>query len=229
MKDFTDLIKYFYTHFVLRDFLSKILPGFILINTLYNIHFHYSNYLITLIEKQSFMSWLFIIGFAWIIGFAIQRIGLILGSIPIIGIVGIIEDIESNEFDNDQLDKNYKIQFGFEKITYELQKIEEKENKIPMNEWYESQRLVLERLDVIMEATGNTAIALMISIVYFTVEILLYKELYMVWEYLPIGILIFIIIIFLINANRDSCRRIYRLREYFRILNNKDKSAGPAR
>ena len=72
------LIDSLYTNYLLRDFLSKIIPGMILLFTIYLCFFwenNSSSYLFALFIKFSLMAWISIMGVSWLIGMSIQKFG----------------------------------------------------------------------------------------------------------------------------------------------------------
>jgi hypothetical protein len=72
--DFTGLFDALYSRLILRDFFGKVVPGTIIIFSIYAINFSPAD-IITFVRDVSFYPALILIGFSWIIAFALQAIG----------------------------------------------------------------------------------------------------------------------------------------------------------
>ena len=68
------LFEDFYSKFVLRDLFGKITPGGILIFTVVSSHATIDG-AISKAAALSFLAWVFLLGVAWLMGFAIQSAG----------------------------------------------------------------------------------------------------------------------------------------------------------
>jgi hypothetical protein len=132
-----------YSRFILRDFFGKIVPGAIPVMVLYY----------TLGTNQSFSVkdiplevWVLLYGVSWITGFAIQSIG---------------------EWLHDHCEKlgiRYHTQ-QTEELFYDL-RIKACASAAPF------ERQEIERTIVIKEATGNTSIAILVSLIFWMLWIL---------------------------------------------------------
>ena len=75
MSELTNIFDSFYSRFVLRDFLAKIIPGLILIFALGSAAT--STGFIGIYTIMSFGAWLVLLGVAWIAGFAVHSFGML--------------------------------------------------------------------------------------------------------------------------------------------------------
>lgn len=72
--ELTGIFEDLYTKFVLRDLFGKIIPGGILIFTVVVSHSTIDD-VISKADALAFWAWLFLLGVAWLMGFAIQSAG----------------------------------------------------------------------------------------------------------------------------------------------------------
>ncbi|MBI1743119.1 hypothetical protein HYR54_08650 [Candidatus Acetothermia bacterium] len=75
MSELTNIFDSFYSRFVLRDFLAKIIPGLILLFALGSAAT--STGIIGVYGIMSFGSWLVLLGVAWIAGFVVHSFGML--------------------------------------------------------------------------------------------------------------------------------------------------------
>ena len=76
MGDLKDFFDSFYQKFILRDFLAKIIPGFILFSSLWwSLDSDFERLKNQIPINISFWEWVFIIGISWMLGLAIQSVG----------------------------------------------------------------------------------------------------------------------------------------------------------
>ena len=151
-KGYGKLIEYFYSHFILRDFFGKIIPGSIVIITISSALLNYNDFWKIFDYLKEIWLWIFFIGISWIAGFTIQSIGeriprFYIRYYPPCPLI------------------NKKIINLNDKIWYKLRKIfHESSND------YENQKS--ERLVVITEACGNGYVAFMIIFFIIFVNII---------------------------------------------------------
>lgn len=72
--DLKGLFDAFYERFILRDFFGKIIPGFIILSAIGG-SLTSQKEVLNVLGDISFGGWLIAIGFAWILGFAVQGFG----------------------------------------------------------------------------------------------------------------------------------------------------------
>lgn len=72
MNDIVTIFDAFYSKFVLRDFLAKIVPGLILLASIAISLAPSISFIITYVVSMSFWCWIAIFGMAWIASFAVQ-------------------------------------------------------------------------------------------------------------------------------------------------------------
>ena len=70
-----DIFNAFYTQFILRDVLGKIMPGLILVLVISTGFFNKPSEIIKCLSNLSLMLWLVILGAAWLAGLAVQSFG----------------------------------------------------------------------------------------------------------------------------------------------------------
>jgi len=193
--DIAKIIKYFYSRFILRDFLGKIIPGslFLIIISLSVIEVgdavKYYGYL------KHFWIWLIFIGFSWLTGFAIQGIGTY---------------------------KKIFILYYPKKIEYEEG---EKKYGEFIEKANDEQRTLHERFVVLKEACGNGYFSLLLSLIFIATSIhisVLSEKYNSILYYLfknntNIVYLLIIVLIFLIlglfRIHRESVENQWRTQE----------------
>lgn len=80
MDNFFGIVEAFYSRFILRDLLAKITPGaIVLLVVCSNINF--DNIVVELLKSSNLIVCILFFSIAWIVGFAIQGIGELLGLI----------------------------------------------------------------------------------------------------------------------------------------------------
>lgn len=139
IKELSSLIDKIYEKFLLRDFFAKIVPGLTFIVAI----FYFVTGDISKIDKLIQLSWIVLIGFAWIVAFGIQSIG------EAFNLVKYYSDEYQSDFD-------WYVEYNnfLSKAT-----LVEKSN--------------CERLVVIKEATGNLSVSIFISALIITIKQLL--------------------------------------------------------
>ena len=139
IKDIASVIDKIYEKFLLRDLFAKIVPGLIFIATIFYVITGDVNKL----DKLTKLSWIILIGFAWIVAFGIQSVG---------------------EFC--KLIKYYTSEYKSDSDCYiEYNTFQAKSTLLEKGN--------CERLVVIKEATGNLSVTFFISIPLILLRLLL--------------------------------------------------------
>lgn len=196
--DFIDkMIDKFYTQFVLRDLLSKIIPGFIILIPIYFIN----EKIVTDLLKTKFLFYLVLIGVAWMLGIGIQGFGIKIKQIK--------------EFSK----KHYNVREFYNDYYDFIDKVTEVKEK-------DYQLKVLERTDVIMEASGNNFVAIIGALIIFVMYKLLVICNLKLDIILPIVITftILTVLIGLKRMNNESAKRIDELIDCFIKINSNSNS-----
>lgn len=240
MGDLKDFFDSFYQKFILRDFLAKIIPGFILFSSLWwSLDSDFERLKNQIPINISFWEWVFIIGISWMLGLAIQSVGekfcitpypRIFGKLTFEEIKSLYEEFtkpENNELKEIIRGKN-KGNFNCLRFFYNSVKFHNEEIKIFKKE-PESQ--YFERIVVLKEACGNVCMSLILStifIVLINLSLILFNEQYSfdcrrTFQYMPVFVFIIVIISFLYRMHRE-----HRIKQfYFTLIKINDNSKTP--
>lgn len=135
--EWSTIFEALYTNFILRDFVAKVIPAFVVIAAFLHA---ISAFLVLPIEvvDMNVIQLLLLLGVAWPIGFGIQFFG---------NRVGLTEELPTKT-EIDDLDANYKIQGNFNDVAQPVE------------------MRTKERAGVIKEASGNLLAALQVGALF---------------------------------------------------------------
>jgi len=201
MDDLRNLFDAFYDRLVLRDFLGKVVPGFLLLSTVcvsftwVNVTSEEFSTLLKNLLNLSFLAWFVIFGTAWLLAFAIQSFG---------EWAHLIEYFPRNVFPSDE---------SFFRFRREFEKKAKPEDGI--------QR---ERFVVILEACGNGYLSLIISLLFIILHSL-WRLCFgsLTWQLLgygfkiwgPVLLLAVFLLLFLRKMHRIHVNRMY---DYMKVI-----------
>lgn len=137
----------FYSKFVLRDLFGKIVPGGVLILTVVVSHSTIGD-LISKVAALSFGAWVFLLGVAWLMGFAIQSAGEL-------GLGG-----ERKLF-------RYYPRGAYSDHLEATRDIVD----LGRNEEFRKHRILYERMTVIKEACGNGYVSLLAACIWIGLDL----------------------------------------------------------
>ena len=137
--DLKALFDSFYDKLILRDLFGKIIPAIIFIFAIITVVFGLDT-IPRLIDNMTFPLWMVVIGFAWLIGFALQYVGEVTRLL-------LTHPVKPDSRESRQ--SFYPKWAKFQNIAKHYEKLH------------------AERLNVIREACGNAAISLLITALIF--------------------------------------------------------------
>jgi len=179
MNEKTSIVEAFYNNFLLRDLFAKIVPGFVVLITAV-FQSPIEDKVVAMGEKIGWPLILMVSGVAWIVGFAIQKLG------------ECCRFIKHHPSDYKNYEKRYETRIEFKRIASPS----------------ESQQV--ERYAIIKEAAGNGATAIFLVVLIFCCRFLTCYSPVLSRTELVFFILLIVFFIMLILVNHSHADKQYK-------------------